>query len=203
MISTGKKRLKPVVAVWIGLSAVLLSAFLLFVLPQERAKAQITRQLAEKKQAIIRAREAANVKTRTRLEREIETLQGMVGDFLTDHTSATNLAFEVSRISKDMKLNAFSLTNTDREGFVKVSGSSEILAKPVNLSFNTSFNTFAAFLNALERYRPTIFADTFRIVRVPGEAGGHQVNMKLFVLVSDHANDQDSIVRSARLGVKQ
>jgi hypothetical protein len=203
MTSTEKKRLKPVAAVWIGFLAVLLLAFLLVVIPQERAKGRIARQLAEKRRAIISAREAASVKTRTLLEQEIETLQSMVGDFVMDHTSATNLAFEVSRMSKDMKLNEFSLTNTAKEGFAEVSGCSEILAKPVNLSFSTNFNTFAAFLNTLERYRPAIFADTFRIVRIPGNAREHQVDMKLFVLVPNYANEQNSTIRPAELEVEQ
>ena len=154
MISIGKKRLKPVVALWIGFLAVLFLAFLLVVMPQEKAKGRIARQLDDKKRATINARGAASVKIRTRLEQEIDNLQRMVGDFVTDHTGATNLAFEVSRISKDMKLNAFSLTNTAKEGFAEVSGCTEILAKPVNVSFSTKFNTFAAFLNTLERHRP-------------------------------------------------
>jgi len=203
MISTGNKRLKSVAAVWIGWLAAVLLAALLLVLPQERAKSRITRQLAEKREAIIHARETGSVKTRTQLEQEIETLQGVVDGFVMNQARAANLAFEVSRMSRDMKLDAFTLANTDKEGFVKVSSSSDILAKPVNLSFNTSFNTFAAFLNALERYRPAIFADTFRIVRVPGEGGSHQVNMKLFVLVSNHADDGPGIISSAKLGAKQ
>ncbi|MBN2269016.1 MAG: hypothetical protein JXN61_00280 [Sedimentisphaerales bacterium] len=203
MKSTGKKRLKSVGVVWVGWLAVVLVAFLLVVMPQERAKVQIARQLTDKRQAIIHARETASVQTRTQLDQEIESLQSMVGDFVMDHTTAANLAFEVSRISKDMKLDAFTLTNTDKDGFVKVSSGSDILARPVNLSFNTSFNRFAAFLNALERYRPAIFADTFRIVRVPGEAGMHQVNMKLYVLVSNYSNDADRTTSSAKLAVRQ
>jgi len=202
MISIGKKRLKPVVALWIGFLAVLFLAFLLVVMPQERAKGRIARQLDEKRRATIDARGAASVKIRTRLEQEIETLQRMVGDFVTDHTGATNLAFEVSRISKDMKLNAFSLTNTAKEGFAEVSGCTEILAKPVNVSFSTKFNTFAAFLNTLERHRPAIFTDTFRIVRVPGDAKNHQVDMKLFVLVPNHTKKQNSGIRTAKLETK-
>ena len=199
----GKKYLKPIVIVWVVFLAVLLLVFLLVVMPQERAKAQIARQLDRVKKEIILARDTANADTRTRLEQEIKALESTAGDFVMDYTTAANLAFEVSRMSKDMGLDAFNLTNTDKEGFVKVSNNSEILAKPINLSFNTRFNTFAFFLNALERYRPVIFADTFRIIRVPGETGGHQVNMKLYVLVSDRANEANSNMSSAKLAPRQ
>lgn len=202
MISTEKKRFKPVAAVWLGSLAVLVVAFLIFLMPQEKAKAQIARQLNEKKQAIERARETASEKNRMLLEQEIQSLQSVADDFVMNHTSSANLAFEISRISKKLKINAFNLTNVDREGFAKVSGSSEILAKPVNLSFSTNFNTFATFLNALERCRPAIFADTFRITDAPGGAGEHQVDMKLLVLVSDHAKKRNRTVGSAKLSVK-
>lgn len=202
MISIEKKRFKPIAAVWVGSLAVLVAAFLIFLMPQERAKAQLARQLDEKKQAIDRARETVSEKNRTKLEKEIQALQAVMDDFIMNQTSSANLAFEISRISKNLKIDAFSLTNTDREGFAQVAGSSDILAKPVNLSFNTTFNTFASFLNALERCRPAIFADTFRITNVPSATGGRQVDMKLLVLVSDHAKKRNRTVGAAKLTTK-
>lgn len=202
MIVTENKRIKPILTVWVGALAVLVAAFLIFLMPQEKAKAQLARQLNEKEEAIARARETVSEKTHEKLENEIQGLEDTMDDFIMNQTSSANLAFEISRISKNLKINAFSLTNTDREGFAQVAGSSDILAKPVNLSFSTSFNTFAAFLNALERCRPAIFADTFRITNVPSGTGGRQVDMKLLVLVSDHANKGNSTLGSAKLTAK-
>lgn len=202
MIVTEEKRLKPVLVVWLGALAVLIVAFLLFLLPQERAKARLERELNEKKDAIAQAREAASEKGRARLQEELESLQNTMDDFVMNHTSSANLAFAISRISKKLEIDAFSLTNTDREGYAQVADSSDILAKPVNLSFNTSFNTFAAFLNELERCRPAIFADTFRITSATGSTGGRQVDMKLLVLVSDHAKKGNSTIGSAKLTKK-
>ncbi|MHC4742114.1 MAG: hypothetical protein ACYS8Z_09395 [Planctomycetota bacterium] len=202
MIVTEKKRIKPIVMVWLGSLAVLAATFLIFLMPQERAKAQLARQLNDKEEGIARARETASESNREKLEKEIQALEDVMDDFIMNHTSSANLAFAISRISKNLKIRAFSLTNTDREGFAKVAGSSDILAKPVNLSFRTSFNTFAAFLNALERCRPAIFADTFRITNIPSETGGRQVDMKLLVLVSDHANKGNSAIGTAKLTTK-
>ncbi len=203
MIFIQKKRFKPVLAIWLSSLAVLIVGFIIFLWPQESAKVRISRQLDEKKQAIVEARQAASEKSRIQLEEDIASLQSVVNDFVMSQTSSANLAFDISRISKNLKIGAFSLTNTDREAFAQVAGSDDILAKPVNLSFTTSFNTFASFLNALERCRPAIFADTFRITDAPGDAGGQQVDMKLLVLVSDHAKKGKKTTGSEKLAAKQ
>jgi hypothetical protein len=202
MSSTWKKLLIPVAAIWIGFLAAFLLALVIVLEPQERAKVQLAHQLAEKEHAILRASQAVSVRTQTQLEQNIGMLEDTLNDFVMNLTGSARQAFEISRLAKGMNIDSFSLINTDKEGFLPVAGCSEILAKPFHLSFTASFNGFAGFLNALEKYRPAVFIDTFRITYVPGDASNKQVDMKLLALVSKQAGKRKRHSASAKQKVE-
>ena len=198
MALTFKERFKSVAVIWAGCLAVFLLAFLVFLMPQEKAKARLASQLVRLRGEAALARQVSSENARTRLEQEITTLEDTLNQFVVNLDSAAYLPFEISHIAKSMDIDSLSLVNTDREGFLAVEGCNRISAKPLHLSFTSSFNRFAGFLNALERYRPAIFADTFSITRSPGDASDHQVDMKLLVLVPERKAKQKRPSGSAR-----
>ena len=185
MVSTLKERFKAVVVIWASCLVVFLLAFVLLLVPQEKAKSQLANQLAKLRNEAALARQASSEHTRSRLEQEIAALENTLTQYVVDLDSAAYLPFEISEISKNMDIKSLNLANTDREGFLAIDGCRRVSAKPLHLTFNSSFNDFAGFINALERYRPAIFADTFSIARAPGDTHYHQVDMKLLALVPD------------------
>lgn len=190
MALTSKKRFKWVVIAWICCLAVFLLAYVVFLMPQERDKAQLAGRLAQRRSEAAQARQGASEHTKDGLEREIAALQSTLDQFVMVPSRAAYLPFEISQITRNMNISSLSLTNTDSEGFLEIDGCSRISAKPLHLSFTASFNRFAGFLNAIERCRPAIFADTFSIACSPGEAAAHQVDMKLLVLVPERRAKQ-------------
>lgn len=190
MALNSKKWFKSAAAAWVCCLTVFLSAYLVFLMPQERAKAQLAGRLAQRRSEAALARQNASEHAKDGLEREVAALQGALDQFVMDPSQAAYLPFEISQIGRNMDIGSLSLTNTDREGFLEIDGCNRISAKPLHLSFTASFNRFAGFLNAIERCRPAIFLDTFSIACSPREAAGHQVDMKLLVLVPDRKAKQ-------------
>jgi Tfp pilus assembly protein PilO len=93
------------------------------------------------------------------------------------------LVFDISRISNTIGLGSFSIMATSHVTGVPEDEDTVIDEKHVHVGFTGGFNQFAAFLNALERRRPAILVDTFRITRSSRENSGHTVNMRLVILV--------------------
>ena len=62
---------------------------------------------------------------------------------------------------------------------------SYINEKRINVSFNASFNRCAAFLNSLERHRPIIFVDEFKITQKDCDKSQPLIDMELAVFVKN------------------
>lgn len=172
---------------WAGCFLGFLLFYLLVLAPQEKLRAQTERQFAETKSIADAAKAAAQEENRIKLEEQVKSLEKRLQDFVTEQEDTANLTFDISQISSDIKLNSFNITATGSEGIIEIENCDYIFAKRIHVDFTGSFNQFAAFLNALERWRPVIFVDTFGITRSQGGALGHEVDMILAVLVGKNA----------------
>jgi len=178
-----RKYLKVVAFIWVGCFAGFVLVYFLVLMPQEKFKAQTERQLAETKRISSEAKRAAREETRKDLDEQIKNFEKRLEDFVINPANAANLTFDISQISSDTNVDSFSITATGSEGLTRIANCDYICEKYIYVSFTASFEKFATFLNLLERYRPVIFVDTFSIIRSNEDVSGHQVNMRLAVLV--------------------
>ena len=178
-----RKYLKMGVFVWAGCFIVFLLFYLLVLVPQEKLRASVEERFVETKRIADAAREAAKEERKIELSNQVENLDKRLKGFVTEQEETANLTFDISQISSDIKLRSFSITATGSEGIIEIDNCDYIFAKHIDITFVSSFNQFASFLNALERWRPVIFIDTFSIKRSRQSASGHEVGMKLAVLV--------------------
>jgi len=178
-----REYLKVVALIWIGCIVGFVLIYFLVLVPQGKLKAHTAQRLAETRRICSTARQAAWEETKNELDEQIKDLEKRLKDFVIDPSDAANLTFDISQISSNTNVNSFSITATGSEGITKIANCDHISEKYIYVRFTASFNQFAAFLNALERYRPVIFVDTFSIVRSNEATSGHEVNMRLAVLV--------------------
>jgi hypothetical protein len=188
------KYIKVGASLWAVCFIVLLSFYLLVLAPQERGKAQGEKRLADVQGIAQTAREASKPQTRARLEQHVADSDQTLKDFVAEQEDIDDVKFAIRQIED---LDSFGIPATGSEGFVDIENCNYVCAKYLNVKFASSFNKFAAFLNALEtgplssepqrsqpdRNRPVIFIDTFSITRARDGVSGHPASMKLVVLV--------------------
>lgn len=166
---------------------VLLLSYLVVLAPQEKLRHATESKLTEIKRLAQSARESAEQRNRTKLLKQLTDSGNRLKDFVVEQGNAANLTFDISRISGRVELNSFSSSFISGERTLKTDKYKHIITRQISVNFNSSFNKFAMFLNALERRRPVIFIDTFSITRSTEDNSGNKVDMKLAVLVEKEA----------------
>jgi hypothetical protein len=183
MKSIYSKYFKVGIVFWAVCFIVLFFSYLIVLAPQEKVRRATEINLAETRRLAQSAREAAEEKNKNKLLEQLSDTGKQLNAFVVEQGEAANLTFDIGRISSEIRLDSFSSFFTGGEGTLKTDSYKHINARQISVNFNSSFNRFAMFLNALERNRPVIFVDTFSITRSTEENLGHKVNMELAVLV--------------------
>ena len=181
-----KKYFTKAALIWAGCFILFFLIYILTLAPQGKNKKWVEKQLDEKKQMYSLAQKAAQEETKIQLNEQVESLQKKWKDFVVEFEDLANLTFDISQIANEKRLTSFSIKGKETRSIPDGEYLSE---NHFNISFTGSFNQFAAFLNALERYRPVIFVDRFKITHSRQDDLGHKVNMDVAVLVQ---KQQDS-----------
>jgi len=169
--------------VWFCCIVVFALVFILVLLPQSSKKISIEGQYREIESSASEAFLAAQEQTKIRLNEHIEQLNERLGDFVVDPGSTSNLTYEISGISNEIGLNLFRIAPMS-ESIAALDDCKYVSGQFYHVSFTSSFNKFATFINALERYRPFIFVDTFSISQSHQGNQEHDVQMQLAILVA-------------------
>ena len=178
-----KKYLTKLALVWVSCFVLFFIVHILVMVPQKKAKQQIEKQLAEQKRIYNSAMEATQPGTKAVLNEKIENLRNKLRDFAIDFEDSANLTFDISQIANAEKVDSFSVKAQNNRKNSTSSDSKYIGENRVEVSFSGGFNQFAAVLNALERHRPVIFVDRFKITRSSKDSSSHRANMNLTFLV--------------------
>jgi Tfp pilus assembly protein PilO len=170
--------------------------FFLFYLialgPQEKFRHQSESKLAEMQRLAQVATDAADKQNKTRLTGQVREAEQMVQRFVTAEKSIDNLTLDIREIPSRVALSAFSISTGSSESNAKIDNCEHIFGQQLSVSFTSSFNQFAAFLNALEMNRPVILIDAFSIARSKEGTSKQQVDMTLAVLVSKDAETKEA-----------
>jgi hypothetical protein len=91
-------------------------------------------------------------------------------------------------MAKQAGVQDLSSTNRMPDSYGPINECRHILEGRIQIKFKSSFSQFAKFINLLERHKPVIFVDTFKIKLAANVNEGHQVEMVLTFFVG-----QDSL----------
>jgi Tfp pilus assembly protein PilO len=177
--------------------ALCLLAYGVVLRPQNNSKKRLEKTLAEQKQIYASARRAAQEQTRIQLDEQIERLRDQLKGFVVDLEDSTHLTFDISQMASKENLSSLSVTTraqsrTSRHGVA-------VGAKPkthhinenhIDIKFNAGFRQFATFVNALERHRPVLFIDEFKITRSNQDESVFQVTLDVEAFVRKQQNHE-------------
>lgn len=182
-MKTNKKLFTIVAFIWAGSLVLFVLAYIIVLSPQQKSRQEVETEFTQTKRKYDSVIEMSREETKARFKEELESLQNKLKDFAFDFEDSPNLTFDISQIANEKKVESFSIkTQEDRINSERL-GLKYLQENQVNINFAGNFNQFATFLNTLERNRPVVFVDNFRITRSPREELGHKVNMKLAVFV--------------------
>ncbi len=170
--------------------------FFLFYLavlgPQENIRRQTEKRLAEMQRLAQAATDAAGEKNKARLMELVQEAEDVLHRFVTAERSTDSLTLDISGVPSRAALDAFSISPGGNESVITMANCEHIFGKQLSVNFTSSFNQFAAFLNALEMNQPVIFIDLFSIARSREETSDQQVDMTLAVLVSKDGGTKEA-----------
>jgi hypothetical protein len=145
------------------------AAYAAVLRPQWDCRKELDRKLTRGREEYAQALLAAKEEKGSPLAEEVERLYQRAGDFVVPMEEAPDLAFEISTLANEGRLESFAMKPAGKTGPNGPADLERVTAKHVDLSFSAPFPRFAAFLNALERHRPILFVETFTISRPAGE----------------------------------
>jgi hypothetical protein len=185
MISIGRKNLIIAGLVW-GICLVVFVPLYLFVLKaQEEQLTSLDNEVKGLQNDSDQARIAASVSARENLKNDIENLKTRLGSYVIDSNDIQDLAsVEIFNMAKSIGLEEFHIDPWKGVDVAAFSNCKYVFGQTMIVSFNANFTEFARFINMLERYKTTIFVDSFSINRSSDENAKHKVNMNLAVLVA-------------------
>jgi len=182
-MKTNKKLYTIVALIWAGSLVLSVLAYMVVLSPQQKRKQEVETEFAKTKQKYDSVIEMSQEETKARFKEELESLQNKLKDFAVDYEDSPNLTFDISQIANEKKVESFSIkTQEDSRNSVAL-GLKYLQENQIIINFAGDFNQFATFLNTLERNRPAVFVDNFKITRSQRDELGHKVNMKLAVFV--------------------
>ena len=178
-----KKHFKLVALVWASCFILFLLIYMIVVAPQREYKQQISQQLAEKKQmyeAILRINQQ---EAKDQLNKQMEQWRSNLRGFVAAPEDLAGLTFDIGQIANDAKVDSFSVKPQSSRESQNTPDSKYVCENQMNVSFKADFNKFAAFLNAMERHRPVIFVNKFKITHADQDDSSNQVSMDMSVFV--------------------
>jgi Tfp pilus assembly protein PilO len=171
-----KKYFSKILFVWTGFFFVVLQMYIFVLVPQGKEKKRLDGELAKITARYQQAQDAVSEASRSILNQQIVDLKNSAGVFVINLENASNLTFDISRLSEQLKLSSL-VIKTKSEQWVQ--SYNNISENQLLISFTSSFNQFFALLNALERHRPIVFIDTFSVTKPRQEQEGNDVTMEL------------------------
>jgi hypothetical protein len=140
-------------------------------------------KLAEVKQKHDSAVKATQEEAKIKTNEKINELRDRIKDFVITFEDAANLTFDISQVANEKKVGSFNIKMEENSKGTKDLGLKYLSENQIDIGFEGDFIQFATFLNALERHRPVVFVDNFKIMRSAMDDSNHRVLMKLSVFV--------------------
>jgi Tfp pilus assembly protein PilO len=169
--------------VWAVCLVLFVLAYFFVIAPRIKVKAELVKESTAKRQLYETAIDAANEESSRKLADEVERMKIKLGDYIAEFDESANLTFDIGRIASEKQVGSFTVKTTEQAKTTDQLTSKNLQENRIEIAFESDFRQFATFLNALERHRPVVFVDRFKVSRGgPGEAG-HKADMDLSIFV--------------------
>ncbi|MGD0596957.1 MAG: GspMb/PilO family protein [Sedimentisphaerales bacterium] len=165
--------------VWAASLVVFVLVYYVVIDPQLKVKNQVLKESTEKKQLFELALSAANEDNKKKLAGEVEELKTRLIDYVCEYEEAANLTFSISRIAADKQVSDFTVKTSEQAWVQDALTANNLQENRVEIAFASDFLQFASFLNTLERHRPVIFVDRFKVLRGNQSGTTDKVDMTL------------------------
>ena len=178
-----KKYIMTMGLVWAASLVLFLIVYFIAISPQLKIKAQLAAEANEKRQMCEASLNAAKEESKKKMADEVNGLKTRLSDFAVDFEESANLTFDISRIAADKQVSSFTVKANDQVKESGDSASKNLQENRIAITFVSDFRQFASFLNALERHRPVVFVDKFKVSRANKNETGNSVDMDLSIFV--------------------
>jgi hypothetical protein len=187
IVKLPKKTIYLACAACIAAICVMVSVGIFALGPQRKAIRDIEAVIQVKKAEVAKAH-IEGQDSNSIFQRELSLARQTLGRFVVSSEQAADFAIDINKIAKQAGVQDLSSTNRMPESYDTINECQHIREGRIQIKFKSSFPQFAKFINLLERYKPVIFVDTFKIKLAANANEGHQVDMVLTFFVG-----QDSL----------
>ena len=183
MRSGAKKSLILLSVVWVVTIGVVVYGYIFVLGPQFAEIRKLDDQIAVSGHELVEARVSLPKRVEADLREKLSAATQKLGKFIVSHEDALNFTVNINRIAQQSEVSEFSGTHRINESYSAINECDHIVEGRMHVTFKASFNQFASFINLLERNRPVIFVDNFKIIRSEANDGWHDVDMILTFFV--------------------
>lgn len=193
-----KRNLKILAAICAACIVLFVMIHMLVLGPQNISKKKLDSELNKKRDTYEFAQNAAREESRKILLNQIEDLRKKLNTFVTDFEDSANLTFDISQIAREKNVASLNVENKNKRTATDLTDLTNISESHINISFTTGFNQFAAFLNALERHRPVLFVNEFRLARSNHNKSAYQITIDVAALIKKQQDDKNTTAKSSQ-----
>jgi hypothetical protein len=158
------KRYTIITGVYLAVCVTVMGLFYGVVLrPQNHQWTALHQKLTDLTEQYDQAQRSRTEQSRTRLQERLAAVKQTWQDFVVDPSRTSALAFQIGQIANDLKVSEFSARRKDNLGQEEMEGYKKIEESWLQIAFRGPFESFALFLNRIERNQPSMFVEEFTL----------------------------------------
>ena len=175
---------KKISLTWLGLLLICGLLYALVLLPQNHRLEAVENQVNKKQRQYELNLRTGSFEARREALEKLVVAQEQLDQYVIGQDAFSNLTLEIGRLATQNQLKLFSCKEMTGQVFQEIPNCQSIGNHYLKVSFKAGFTQFATFLNQLERHRPVIMLDHFRILRSLQNPMENDISMSLVVLVT-------------------
>lgn len=183
MRSGAKKSLILLSVVWVATIGLMVYGYIFVLGPQFAEIRELDDQIAASGRELVDARVSLPKRVEADLREKLSAANEKLSKFIVSPEESFDFTMNINRIAKQSEVSEFSSTHRISDSYGAINECEHIVEGRMHVTFTASFNQFASFINLLERNRPVIFVDSFKIIRSEANDGWHEVDMILTFFV--------------------
>ncbi len=116
-------------------------------------------------------------------DERLEMFHERYSDFVVEPDYVHNFPLKISQIAKKIGIRSISTKGKTGLLYSEIPNCERIVTSHINISWTGTYRQFAQLVNALERYRPVILIDRFRVSRSSLSSKLNEINIGLVIIV--------------------
>ncbi len=158
------KRYGMIAGVYLAVCVAVMGLFYGTVLrPQNLQWAKLHQELTDLTGQYDQAQQSRTEQSQVRLQERLAAVKKTWQDFVVDPAQTSALAFQIGQIANDLKVSEFSARRKDAQNQDEMQDFKNIEESWLQIGFRGSFESFALFLNRIERNQPVMFVEEFTL----------------------------------------